>query len=458
MFIARNKELAILEKELKKDSSAVLVYGKRKIGKTTLILEATKRFSNRTVIYYECIKDTIENNVKRMTGELKRLGLIPAHFAFESNTFDDLFSFLNGTLQKFVVIIDEYCYLKEYENSKKVDSVFQTIIDNKLANINLFISGSHVSMMKDLLTEKNALFGRFSCSLELKELNYIDASLFYEDLTPYEKIGYYSVFGGSPYILSQLDKSRSLKDNIIDLLLNKSNPVFLYVDSLLLTDLNKPSIDRVLGALKNSSRHYKELEDVLDKDRTGNLSKMLKPLIDIGLVKREYPINKMGADKKATYRINDNLIRFYYTYIYPHKFLLETMSSGDYFENFIGESLTEFISRRFEDICRDYIWALANKGLLKGITNVGTYHYDDAKNHVNGEFDLAIEKGGSYDIIEVKYLKTKVNRQTVEKELGQIRQINELSIGKTGFISVNGFEDDVPQLDYMFDGAELYSV
>lgn len=456
MFVARDKELEILKKELNKDSSAVLIYGKRKIGKTTLILEACKRFSDKTIIYYECIKDTLENNVRRMTSELKRLKLMPSHFSFEDNTFDDLFSFLNDSDNKYVVIIDEYCYLKEYEDSKKVDSIFQTIVDNKISNINLFISGSQISMMKDLLKEKNALFGRFSCSLELKELNYLDSSIFYGDLNPYDKIGFYSVFGGSPYILSQLDENMSLKDNIINLLLNKNNPVFLYVDSLLLTDFNKASIDRVLVALKNSKKHYKELEDILDKERTGNLSKMIKPILDIGLIKKEYPINKMNSDKRATYLINDNIIRFYYTYIFSHKYLLDTMSSSDFYTNFIENSLTEFISRRFEDICRDYIWILSNEKKLKGILNVGTYYYDDPINHLNGEFDLAIEKKDSYDIIEVKYLKNKVSKQMVEKELYQIKQINELIINNVGFISINGFEDDVINLDYKYDGEDIY--
>lgn len=456
MFVARNKELEILKNELKKNSSAVLIYGKRKVGKTTLILEASKRFSDKNIIYYECIKDTIENNVRRMISELKRQNIIPSYLSLENNTFDNLFTILNNN--KYVVIIDEYCYLKEYEDSKKVDSIFQTIIDNKIGNINLFISGSHISMMKDLLKEKNALFGRFSCALELKELNYLDSSLFYEQLEPYDKVGFYSIFGGSPYILNQLNIKTSLKDNIINLLLNKNNCVFLYVDSLLLTDLNKASIDKVLSALKNSKKHYKELEDILDKERTGNLSKMLKPLLDIGLIKKEYPINKMNSDKRATYQINDNIIRFYYTYIYPHKYLLDTMSSKDYYNNFIEDSLTEFISRRFEDICRDFIWLLSNKGKIKGIINVGTYYYDDPINHLNGEFDLALEKKDNVEIIEVKYLKNKVNNQIIDKELYQVKNIKEININKLGFISINGFEEDVSKLDYKYEGVDLYSI
>ena len=459
MFVARDKELAILKEELLKNSSATLVYGKRKIGKTTLILEAVKRFSSREVIYYECIKDTIENNVKILTDEMKRLSIMPNEFSFENNTFDLVFSFINGLGKEFVVIIDEYCYLKEYEDSKKVDSLFQNIIDNKLKNINLFISGSHISMMKDLLQEKNALFGRFTCALELKELNYLDASTFCENISSYDKVAFYAVFGGSPFILCQIDYELSLIDNIKRLLLNKSSPVYLYVDSLLLTDMiNKSMIDRVLSCLKNSKKHYKELEDDLDKGKTGNLSKMLKPLMEIDLIKKEYPINKLNQERKATYQINDNILRFYYTYIYKRKYLIDKMDSDTFFDSFIDVSLNEFISRRFEDICRDYIWELLKKKKINNIYNVGSYYYDDSINHINGEFDIALDRNDSYDIIEVKYLKCKVSKNIVKKEIDQINAIKEVKVKRIGFISINGFEDDVPSLDYKYDGDDLYKL
>ena len=96
------------------------------------------------------------------------------------------------------------------------------------------------------------------------------------------------------------------------------------------------------------------------------------------------------------------------------------------------------------------------KGLIKGITNIGTYYYDDVENKTNGEFDVAIQKKEGYDIIEVKYLKDKVTKQIIEKELKQIKSIRELGIEKIGFVAINGFDDDVKLLDYMFDGDDIY--
>lgn len=456
MFFNREEELKVLKEELERDKTAVLVYGKRKIGKTTLILEAIKRYSNRTLIYYECIKDTIESNIKALSSELKRLKIMPSSFSFEENTFESFFSFLNDTNKEYAIVIDEYCYLKEREDSKKVDSIFQGIIDNKLDKISLFISGSQISMMRDLLEEKNALFGRFNCALELKEFNYLDASIFYKGLSPYEKVAFYSVFGGSPYLLEQIDSKKSLEENIKSLFLTKTNSAFLFVDSLLLTDMgNKININKIMSALKNDKKHYGELENILDKDRTGNLSKMLKPLLEIGLIRKDYPINKINQDKKATYQINDNAVRFYYTYIYDKKFLLERMDKEDFYDNFIEPTIIEYVSRRFEDICQSFIWQLAKQKKIKDVYNVGKYYYDDSENHTNGEFDLAIERKESFDIIEVKYLKNKLRKQDAEKELEQIKRIKELNVKNIGFISINGFEEDV-KLDYLYDGNDIY--
>ena len=108
-----------------------------------------------------------------------------------------------------MVVIDEYSYLSSLADTETVDSVFQNIIDQKISNIYLVLSVSQVSVMKNLLQKGNALYGRFQLILHLRELDYKDAALFYPSLSPYEKIVFHSVFGGSPFILQELrEKSR----------------------------------------------------------------------------------------------------------------------------------------------------------------------------------------------------------------------------------------------------------
>ena len=190
MFIGREKELALLQQDY--IGKAVMVYGKRRVGKTTLIQKALKSSSYRTV-YFECLKGTMQDNISGFVQELVRAKILPVPLNF--GTLQDVFAYLNALPEKIVAVIDEYPYLKAMNDSATVDSIFQNIIDNRLVNIELILSGSHIGMMKDTLQEKNALYGRFAVTIKLNELNYLEAAKFYPDKPPYDKAAHYAVFG-----------------------------------------------------------------------------------------------------------------------------------------------------------------------------------------------------------------------------------------------------------------------
>ena len=168
MFIGREKELALLQQDY--IGKAAMVYGKRRVGKTTLIQKALKSSSYRTV-YFECLKGTMQDNISGFVQELVRAKILPVPLNF--GTLQDVFAYLNALPEKIVVVIDEYPYLKAMNDSATVDSIFQNIIDNRLVNIELILSGSHIGMMKDALQEKNALYGRFAVTIKLNEQNSI---------------------------------------------------------------------------------------------------------------------------------------------------------------------------------------------------------------------------------------------------------------------------------------------
>lgn len=89
MFIGREKELAIIKKALSKNTASVMVYGKRKIGKTTLITHALKKDANKTV-YYECLKAPMKDNVDGLISVLLAAKVLPVRMSFDN--FIDLFA------------------------------------------------------------------------------------------------------------------------------------------------------------------------------------------------------------------------------------------------------------------------------------------------------------------------------------------------------------------------------
>ena len=353
MFIGREKELAFLQQDY--IGKAVMVYGKRRVGKTTLIQKALKSSSYRTV-YFECLKGTMQDNINGLVQELVRAKLLPVPLNF--STLQDVFAYLNALPEKIVVVIDEYPYLKAMNDSATVDSVFQNIIDNRLANIELILSGSHIGMMKDALQEKNALYGRFAVTIKLNELNYLEAAKFYPDKTPYDKAAHYAVFGGSPFVNQALQPTATIRENIISTILNPMSAIYLYASQLLLSDYSvKINAERIFSVIGNGKKRYTEIEDKLDVKKTGNLSKQIKSLIDLEIIARNSPINKIGDNKKSTFEINDNLLRFYFTFIYKNASALQVLGAEAFYDEYIAPALTDFIKACLNatDWCRaDY--------------------------------------------------------------------------------------------------------
>ena len=314
-----------------------------------------------------------------------------------------------------------------------------------------------MKIMNEILKEGNALFGRFKETLLIEEFNYLEASTYYyNDLTPYDKVAFYSVFGGSPYINESINPKISLKDNIINTFLKNSNNVYNYADNLLLSDSsNKIQAKRIISTLGNSKKKYSELESLLDKEKTGKINVPLKSLIELKLVSKVFPINKPNDSKKSFYEIKDNAIRFFYTYVYTYKSNLEILGSNAFYDEFIKNSLNTYVSHRFEDVCRTYFSLKVKNGNLKGIRNIGTYYYDDSVSKQNGEFDVAIETSNGFDIYEVKYLKKPFDITTLKNELLQIKNIKGIKVNNIGFISINGFDFHSDEYE-LIDGNELF--
>lgn len=443
MFIGREKELALLQQDY--IGKAVMVYGKRRVGKTTLIQKALKSSSYRTV-YFECLKGTMQDNISGFVQELVRAKILPVPLNF--GTLQDVFAYLNALPEKIVVVIDEYPYLKAMNDSATVDSIFQNIIDNRLVNIELILSGSHIGMMKDTLQEKNALYGRFAVTIKLNELNYLEAAKFYPDKPPYDKAAHYAVFGGSPFVNQALQPTATIRENIISTILNPMSAVYLYANQLLLSDYSvKINAERIFSVIGNGKKRYTEIEDKLDVKKTGNLSKQIKSLIDLEIIARNSPINKIGDNKKSTFEINDNLLRFYFTFIYKNASALQVLGAEAFYDEYIAPALTDFISRRFEGICRDYFSLQVRSGKMKGVRNIGSYYYDDPAHRKNGEFDVALEFADGYEIYEAKYYAQPMPLDEIHREVQQVEEIKELTVKQIGFIAINGFaEKEEPYL------------
>lgn len=452
MFVGREEELALLQHE--HIGKAVMVYGKKRVGKTTLILKGLEQCPYQTV-YFECLKGTMQENIDGLVQELVRVKILPVPLAFSS--LQDVFAYLNTLTQKMVVVVDEYTHLYAMNDSGVVDSVFQCIIDNRLSNIKLILASSHIGMMKNLLQERNPLYGRFAASLKLDELNYLDTSKFYPDKSAYDKVAHYAVFGGSPFINQALNPAVTLRENIIGTILNPMSPVYLYASQLVFSD-NALNInaERIFSALGNDRKCYTEIEDALGVKKTGNLAKQIKTLTDLDILSRRIPINKPNDNKKATYELNDNLLRFYYAFVYKNSSALQVLGAEAFYDEYVAPVLTHFIAHHFEDICREYFSLQVRSGRMNGVRSIGSYYLDTAVRGENKAFSVAVELADGYAVYLPKYSAQPMTLDEIHGEAQRMEGVNDPGIKQLGFISINGFVEQEKPYIYL-DGNDIFA-
>lgn len=447
MFVGREEELALLQHE--HIGKAVMVYGKRRVGKTTLILKALEQCSYQTV-YFECLKGTMQDNIAGFVQELVRIKVLPVPLAFSS--LQDVFAYLNTMPQIIVVVVDEYTHLYAMNDSAVVDSVFQSIVDNRLSNIELILAGSHIGLMKGLLQERNPLYGRFVVSIKLEELNYLDAAKFYPDKSAYDKVAHYAVFGGSPFINQALNPDATLRENIIGTVLNPMSPVYLYASQLVFSDnaLNV-NAERIFYTLGNDRKRYTEIEDALRVKKTGNLAKQIKTLTDLEVLSHNIPINKPNDSKKATYELNDNLLRFYYAFVYKNSSALQVLGAEAFYDEYVAPVLTHFIAHHFEDICREYFSQQVRSGRMNGVRSIGSYYLDTAVRCENKAFSVFVELADGYAVYLPKYSAQPMTLDEIHGEAQRMEGVNDPGIKQLGFISINGFVEQEKPYIYLDD-------
>ena len=455
MFIGREREISELLKEYKSSKkSSVLVYGKRRIGKSSLISEAAKAFDG-IIINHLFSKTSYEGNLQLLCRSVMMALNLPLSTNFA--TIFDLFDFIKFQNKKILLILDEYQYFKESRREGEVDSFMQVVVDSLPEKVHVVFCGSYISVMKELLQEENPLFGRFTKVMRVEEFDYYDAAKFYPNLSVREKIRFYSVFGGSPYVLTNLDYKKSLEANIKNLLINQDSLLRSYIENIMLREIQKNYDVRILEVIGNGKKKYNEIQNLLGMKDSGLLDKQLKNLISMETIEKVFPINKPGDKKKQFYEIKDNLMRFYFSFIFAKDALISKFGQDSFFENTIFPTINTFVSYRFEGIANQYFKRLAQKGKLPGVTDFGTFWYDDSKNGKNGQFDCVLKESSGYDFYEVKFYEKPMTKGECEAEENQVVALTAPCCKKLGFICSAGFTFKSEKYN-LIAGKQIYEV
>lgn len=441
-FIGRKDELSRLsEAYSSKEYEGILIYGRRRIGKSELIKQSLKEVSC-PFIYYECTKVSEKSNTEAFSELIGETFDIPTP-SFKSFGAALEYLFQRSQKEKLIVVIDEYPYLRE--KIAECDSVFQKVIDTYAMNctMKLILCGSYVEIMKKLMNEDNPLHKRIGLNINLKQMNYYESALFYPNYSNEDKVKIYSVFGGIPYYNRYVDDSKTVKENIITLVASQGARFEKDPEIALEAEISKmANANEVFLSIARGNAKFSDILNSSKVSSSPSLVDTLKKLISMDVVKKEFPINN-EAEKKSYYAISDRLSKFYYKYIFPKASYFSVMPAEAFYEEFISENFeTQFVPKEFEEISKQYLIRKNKEGLIKpALYKVGKYYYDDAKNKRNGEFDVVTLDKYGYTFYEVKFTKSPIDDAVVNEEKTQLSKAG-ISYNRLGFISKSGFRID----------------
>lgn len=460
MFIGRTSELKEIKDGLKTNRfESFLIYGRRRVGKTELITESIKN-EKRFIVSYECIKGSLAINLNLFTEKIRNIFNEPyVNFSNFIELFDYLFS--KSLKTDMILLIDEFSFLLDEDFS--IESNLAVIIDkykNK-TNLKLFISGSYVTLMQKMVEYQSHSYGRYTHIMLIRPFDYYDSSLFYQEYSNEEKVMMYAVFGGVPFFNSLIDINKSALENIFDLVIKRDSILEHEINEMILAETNKiANMNSLISLIARGVNKYKDIENNLSAMGISKPDYLFKKLIEMNIIKKTFPINDENNKKKITYVFNDNLLNFYYKYIFFSPYQEFRNNPVFFYDNFVKADFeSSYLPKIFENISSEYLFRMnINYKIKPIILKIGKYFYDDAKNKMNREFDVVTLDENGYISYECKYTNSKINLNVIKEEEKQIKDL-EISFYKLGFISKNGFESNIDKEKYkLITLDEIYSL
>lgn len=378
-FLGREKEILVLEKEYARDGGFVVIYGRRRIGKTTLIKQFIK---SKTAFYFLATKEVESQSMKRFAGVIART---TGNSVMQKATFSDWLDLFQVVAdykpnEKKVLVIDEFPYLV------KVNDSFPSILQNawdeilKDSNVMLILCGSLISMMKKhALSYESPLYGRRTAQMRIAPLPFTTV---YENqkLSFEEAAEQYSITGGVPKYMEFFSDGQPLYEQIKENVLSKNG--FLYEEpNFLLTDevqvpTNYFSIIKVIA---DGNHKLGTIAGILGLE-TSALTPYLKTLSELGFIEKQVPVTERNAEKtrKGLYFISDNFLRFWFRYVYPYKGELELDNTQISLDELDKDFKEKFVAFAYEDICKEIFARLcSDKAIDFTPSKIGSYWLND---------------------------------------------------------------------------------
>ena len=359
MFINRQRELAFLNELLtpqgRRQSQLILLYGRRRVGKTVLLRHWTQQ-SDVSYTYWSAQKETAALQRRKFYAEL--LGIASRHAPL-FDSWGELWDAAADVLKdkKHIIVLDELPYAAESDSAML--SALQHAWDRHFqdSQVIFVLCGSHVRTMETLMTRQSPLFGRMTGQWHLEPLSFAALQAFFPDWSAEERIAAYAIVGGIPAYMEWLHPHRSLVENIQHVILSPSSIFIAEPQFLLYDEVRDPQT--YLSILKSIGAGYHTLSEISGASlvNKAHLSAYLQTLQELRLVERRIPVtvshSQRRRSRKGRYHLSDPYFRFYFRFLDPYQDVLtiepervlEAVRKG--LRAFVGQTAFELLSQEW---------------------------------------------------------------------------------------------------------------
>lgn len=415
MFYCREKELFELNKRYDNGKfECVVVYGRRRVGKTALLGEFCK---DKPTIFFSALNATAGENLVALSKAIYEKDHPDATTAPVYNSFDDAFAEITRIAknERLAFVIDEYPYLAKAD--KSISSRLQHIIDRvwQESQLYLILCGSSMSFMEyQVLGYESPLYGRRTAQFKIQALTYRETAVFNQSLTNEENALVYGITGGVPHYINKLNVDGDVDEALIDNLFNNASYLFEEPENLLKQELREPAIyNSIISAIAGGASHANEISTKVGIE-SAVCAKYLKILLDLGILKKETPITEK-AGKKTIYNIGDNFFRFWYRFVPQNTSAISAGRMPKIYEQSVKKYIPEYMGLVFEQMCRDYLLRY-DENLPIMLSEIGQWWGTDAKARKEVQIDIVgtSVEGNEYIIGSCKYKNEQIGIDELE--------------------------------------------
>lgn len=398
MFYGRDDELEELNRRYGSDGFQFIpIYGRRRVGKTTLIDEFIK---DKDSIKFTAVRGSYKTNMRLLASIVLNVRNAPVM------NLEDILEIMHSRFEgrRYVFAIDEYPYLVDSDES--VTGILNNFMESHLdSNIFIILSGSSLDIMKNQMLEKSSpLYGRRTGQIKLMPFPFAETKHFLPSYSDEDRMVIYGLVGGIPWYLSFFDDRKSLKDNIIDNLINPY--AVLNKEAALLFSEEFESPVPYLDVISSISKGHNRVGEMATDAglETSRVSVLLKELMLLEIVEKIRPIDDPQS-KRTVYRIKDHYLRSYFRFIYPNNVEVSRNRYEDAYDGMM-EGMDTYLGHVFEDVCSEYV--------ARSCYEVGTWWGTDNSSRTKEEIDIAALCKGHMVLCECKYRSEPVGRETIE--------------------------------------------